>query len=334
MLAVLKLANAYCLVDASSQLVLAIFAPATQLMTWRAHCPRVCVLAGGACGPAAVIDPTGTMAVWFEAVAVLVFFVAYLAGGVYVAAGTAVVLALLQVAYVVLWRRQPLSMLNALGAGLIVVFGTLTIIFHDDMFIKIKPTLLYWILVAVLLVTRWRARRTGGPYIVQQMLPARKDLKITDPAVWRACDVAWAAFFFMLGAANLVFALTVTTDAWVNIKVFCFTPVLLVAAIAQTCVLQAYNEYDIMAELAAEQQRRRRAELGGDGEEGILAAEAEAAAATATVDGGTTGGAGRSATPPSRPGSAAGKDRFVGMDYDDEEDLAASRSRPTDALLP
>ena len=218
------------------------------------------------------------MAWWSEVVALAVFFAAYALYGVYVAAGAAVVLAAADLGWAT-WRRQPLSTLHLLGAGLIILFGSLTVLFHNEAFIKVKPTLLYWAIVAVLVHRLVRNRASAGaasasasaptsPYIVQQMIAQSPEFIVTNPAVWRAVDAAWAGFFAVLGALNWAVAATASTDAWVRFKVFGVTAALAAAFVVQTVALHAVNEYDLLADIEAAQQRRRAAAESGPAVDG------------------------------------------------------------------
>ena len=224
------------------------------------------------------------MAWWSEVVALAVFFAAYALYGVYVAAGAAVVLAAADLGWAT-WRRQPLSTLHLLGAGLIILFGSLTVLFHNEAFIKVKPTLLYWAIVAVLVHRLVRNRASAStsaaasaaasaasaptsPYIVQQMIAQSPEFIVTNPAVWRAVDAAWAGFFAVLGALNWAVAATASTDAWVRFKVFGVTAALAAAFVVQTVALHAANEYDLLADIEAAQQRRRAAAESGPAVDG------------------------------------------------------------------
>jgi intracellular septation protein len=204
-----------------------------------------------------------------ELVAVGLFVGVYVVAGVYAAAASAVLLAGGQLAWAA-WRRHPLSSLHTLGLGLVVVFGTLTVLFHNDAFIKAKPTLLYWAVAAVLAARVLRGR--GGPYLIEQAVPPTREFRISNPRVWRAVDAAWAIFLIALGATNWAVAAHASTDAWVSFKLFGVTSALAAAVLAQSCVLNAYNEYDMAADLAAQ----RAATV-------VVAAAATAAAGAATA---------------------------------------------------
>ena len=81
----------------------------------------------------------------------------------------------------------------------IVVFGGATLYFQNDLFIKWKPTVLYWLFSAILLGSRLIFQRN----IMQTMMGSQ----VTMPsAVWDKLNASWAGFFILSGALNLYVA--------------------------------------------------------------------------------------------------------------------------------
>ena len=72
----------------------------------------------------------------------ILFFVAFKWQGIYFATGVAIAASLVQIAYL-RWRRGRVAIINWLSLAIIVVFGGATLLLHDEMFIKWKPTVLY-----------------------------------------------------------------------------------------------------------------------------------------------------------------------------------------------
>ncbi len=131
---------------------------------------------------------------------------------VIVATLSAIVATILQIAWL-LARRHPIKPTVWISAILIVIFGGLTVWLHNAWFIKWKPSILYWIFGLVLLVGRWIWKRN----LLGMLLSADVEL---PPRVWDRLLHAWAAFFLVLGAANLLVAYGASTEAWVNFKTF------------------------------------------------------------------------------------------------------------------
>ena len=155
----------------------------------------------------------------------VLFFGANARFGIFPATGVLMVsvLAALIAAWV-LTRRIPVMPL--VTAVAVLVFGGLTFYFQDDLFIKLKPTIVNCLFGSVLL---------GGLALGRPLLPLVLDsvLKL-DPAGWRKLTLRWALFFFALAIINEVVWRTQTTDFWATFKVFGVTPLTLVFALAQT----------------------------------------------------------------------------------------------------
>jgi intracellular septation protein len=128
------------------------------------------------------------------------------------ATATAIVATIAQVSWLLLRGRRVDPMLWV-SLIVIVVFGGATIWFHDDSFIKWKPTILYWLFAAALIAGRvvWRKN------LVKSLLS--EQISVPD-AVWDRLAVAWVGFFGAMGVVNLVVAYSVSTETWVNFKLF------------------------------------------------------------------------------------------------------------------
>ena len=123
-----------------------------------------------------------------------------------------IVATFVQIALVFMKGKRPEPMLW-ISLAVIVVFGSLTLWLHNEMFIKWKPSILYWIFGGILLF----AQCTGRNYI--RKLLSNAEIKMPDTA-WNTLQKAWIAFFATVGVINLVVAYTCSTDTWVNFKLF------------------------------------------------------------------------------------------------------------------
>lgn len=131
---------------------------------------------------------------------------------VIVATSCAIIVTIVQIAYLAL-RRLPIKPTVWISAVLIVIFGGLTVWLHNAWFMKWKPSILYWIFALVLVAGRWIWKRNLLGSLLAEELPL-------PPAVWDRVMYAWAVFFALLGAANLLVAYQSSTDVWVNFKTF------------------------------------------------------------------------------------------------------------------
>ena len=152
------------------------------------------------------------MKLLFDMFPVILFFVAYKAADIFVATGVAIVASVAQIAWLKL-RRHPVENMQWVSLGIIVVFGGMTLLLHDETFIKWKPTVLYALFAAALLVGRYAMGRN----LIRAMMG--KQVRLPEP-VWDRLNIAWVLFFVLLGALNLVFAFRFSTDVWVNFKLF------------------------------------------------------------------------------------------------------------------
>lgn len=128
------------------------------------------------------------------------------------ATAVAIIASLLQVAYVLARGRRVDAMLWV-SVVVIVVFGGATIWFHDETFIKWKPTILYWLFGAALLLGHivWKKN------LLRSLLGQQLDV---PAAVWGRLLWIWVAFFAAIGAVNIAVAYSVPTETWVNFKLF------------------------------------------------------------------------------------------------------------------
>ena len=110
-------------------------------------------------------------------------------------------------------RRIP--MMAAFGCGALVFFAGLTLYFDNELFIKIKPTILTLMFAAAI---------AGGRALGRNPLAAimGAQVKLTD-AGWRIMSWLWVAMFSCSALANEIAWRTLSTDAWVTFKVFGLT---------------------------------------------------------------------------------------------------------------
>ncbi len=148
------------------------------------------------------------------------------------ATAVAILATLGQVLWLLLRRRHVDTMLWV-SLVIIVVFGGATIYFHDEMFIKWKPTVLYWCFALALLGAQLVMRKN----LIRSLMG--KQMTLPDP-VWDKLNLAWSAFFAAMGALNLYIAFNFPLELWVNFKMFGFIALMIAFVIAQTVYLSRY----------------------------------------------------------------------------------------------
>ena len=161
----------------------------------------------------------------------LVFFVANSRLGIF--GGTAVFMVAIVVALGISYamtRHWPV--MPVVSAVIVLVFGGLTLILHDETFIKVKPTIIYALFGGALLV---------GYFFDKPLLEIVFDsvFHITDEG-WRKLTLRWAGFFLFLAVLNEVVWRTQSTDFWVNAKVFGFMPLTFIFGALQVPLLMKY----------------------------------------------------------------------------------------------
>jgi intracellular septation protein len=154
----------------------------------------------------------------------LVFFAANSRFGIFTATGAfmAAILIALAIAYA-LTRHLPIMPL--VTAVVVVVFGTLTLVLHDELFIKVKPTIIYVLFGGVLLIGLAFGKSLLG-------LVFDSVFHLTDEG-WRKLTLRWALFFLALAVLNEIVWRTQTTDIWVSFKVFGVVPLTFLFAALQ-----------------------------------------------------------------------------------------------------
>ena len=165
----------------------------------------------------------------FDLFPVILFFVAFKFADIYVATGVAIVATFAQIGWV--WtRKRKVDGMLWVSLGVITVFGGATLLLHDEMFIKWKPTVLYWLFAATLLIAEFGFRKN----LIKAIMD--KQMTLPDP-VWRKLMLSWVGFFTVMGVLNLYVAFNFTTDTWVNFKLFGGIGLMLVFVLLQALVL-------------------------------------------------------------------------------------------------
>jgi intracellular septation protein len=165
----------------------------------------------------------------FDLFPVILFFAAFKLADIYVATAVAIGATFLQIGLLALLKRRIEPMLWV-SLAIIVVFGGATLVLRDELFIKWKPTVLYWLFGAVLAGSALLFRRN----LMRSMLSTQ--VRLPDP-VWARLNWSWIGFFAFMGVANLLVAFNFTTDQWVNFKLFGATGLMLVFVIGQALFL-------------------------------------------------------------------------------------------------
>ena len=145
---------------------------------------------------------------------IVLFFIAFKLFGIYIATSVAMIASCIQVGRT--WTKtRKVQLLPLLTLGIIVVLGSATLFFHNPLFIKWKPTVVYWTFGIAFLVSPIFSQKN----LIQRLLEPNITLTLPEVA-WSKLNWAWAFFFLMMGSLNLYVAYHYTTNTWVNFKLF------------------------------------------------------------------------------------------------------------------
>jgi intracellular septation protein len=142
---------------------------------------------------------------------------------------------LAQVGVLVL-RGKKVDLMLWVSLGLVVVLGGATIWFHNETFIKWKPSVLYWTMG----LGFWIAQLLGKN-LLRVLLGDQ--IELPEP-VWQRLNALWIGFFGLMGLLNIWVAYTFSTDTWVNFKLFGGIGLMVLFTLAQGLYLSRHLKHE------------------------------------------------------------------------------------------
>lgn len=132
------------------------------------------------------------------------------------------------------FRKIPVMPL--VSGVFVLVFGGLTLYLHDDLFIKIKPTIINLTFAGLLL---------GGLVFGQLLIKFvfNEMIQLRDEG-WRLLTIRWACFFIFLAMLNEFTWRNFSTDAWVSFKTFGIMPLTMMFTLSQLGLMRRYQIAD------------------------------------------------------------------------------------------
>jgi len=132
--------------------------------------------------------------------------------------------------------EKKIPIMPTVGAAIVLLFGGLTIYFDNDVFFKMKPTIIN-VLFAVILY--------GGILINKPLLKylLGAALKLEEVG-WKILTQRWIGFFIALAVLNEIVWRTQSTDVWVNFKVFGILPITFIFTMTQFPLIKKYQIED------------------------------------------------------------------------------------------
>lgn len=169
---------------------------------------------------------------FLEFIPLVIFFAVYKMVDIYAATASLMVTTGLMLAYGY-WKNRKVEKMQLITFIMVMFFGGLTLIMHDDLFIKWKVTVVYELFALALLVSQYWFKKP----IIKQMLG--KEIRLPDN-IWNNLNIAWALFFALLGVVNIYIAFNLPQEVWVNFKVFGLLGITLVFTIISGVYLYKY----------------------------------------------------------------------------------------------
>ena len=132
--------------------------------------------------------------------------------------------------------EKKIPIMPTVGAGIVLVFGGLTIYFDNEVFFKMKPTIINLLFAAILY---------GGIIIKKPLLKILLGaaLKLKEDG-WKILTLRWIGFFIALAILNEIVWRTQSTDVWVNFKVFGILPITFLFTMIQFPLIKKFQVED------------------------------------------------------------------------------------------
>jgi len=125
----------------------------------------------------------------------------------------------------------------------IILFGGITLALHDEIFIKLKPTVLNWGFALAFLC--------APLFLKKNLLKLALGDKIVMPEfAWGRLNLMWVAYFFVIGAANLYIALTMPLEVWSSFRFFGMYGALLAFMVIQGIYVYRHMQHEAEAPVA------------------------------------------------------------------------------------
>jgi intracellular septation protein len=148
----------------------------------------------------------------FDFLPILAFFICYKFFDIYIATAVTIFMTLLQIVYV--WfRYKKIDKTLLLTFVTVIILGGATLLFHNELFIKWKPTALYWAMSSFIILKHLFGYGSALKSFLQDKI-------LLQDSIWYNVDAAVAIFLSLLGFVNIFIAYNYDTNTWVYFKLF------------------------------------------------------------------------------------------------------------------
>ena len=165
------------------------------------------------------------MKLLFEFLPIFVFFVAYEIKGIYVVTGAAMIVSVLQI-IAVYFKTREIPLMQWVTLVLIIVLGSATLLLHNPIFIKWKPSIVDVAFALGFFLSQWIGKRP----LLERLIGNEVQL---PSEIWRRLTMLWIAFFLVMAIINLIVVYNFSTTTWVYFKLFGTLGLTVVFVIAQ-----------------------------------------------------------------------------------------------------
>jgi intracellular septation protein len=168
---------------------------------------------------------------------IILFFIIFKIYGIYLATAVSIGASMVQIGY--FWftkhKVEPPHLITFL---VLLILGGATLLSHNPIFIKWKPTVASWVLALIFLISQFVGKKTFLEYLMAK--------KITLPTkIWQKLNVSWFTFFAVIGVANLYVAYHYDLDTWVNFKLFGVMGATIVFGLVQSVYMSKHVKLEI-----------------------------------------------------------------------------------------
>ncbi len=177
-----------------------------------------------------------------EYIPLILFFVTFKLVDIFWATGVLIATSTLQVAFYY-FKDGKVATKHWIFFAIALVLGTMTLIFHDEAFIKWKATVIYAGFGFTLLISRYLLKKNLMEKMLSSLLNSASESKqeLSVPKLlWDQINLLWTVIVFGISLLNLYIAYNFSLDFWVNFKVFGLTAITFVCIIITISMLYKY----------------------------------------------------------------------------------------------
>ena len=161
-----------------------------------------------------------------------IFFIFYTRSGLQAAILPLMIATIISVIFSYILEKK-IPIMPTLGGSIVLIFGGLTIYFNNEIFIKMKPTIINALFAVILY---------GGVILKKPLLKYLLGAALhLQEQGWKKLTNRWIAFFVALAILNEIVWRTQSTDIWVNFKVFAILPITFIFTMTQFPLIKKYQ---------------------------------------------------------------------------------------------